>query len=228
MSIGYTRAHVDRASLDNKDGPIRFVAATEGRKADGIDLRMAGADLVRFLANPVVLYGHRHGTREDLPIGRAVRVVVDGERLLIDVEFDRDDPFAAEVERKIRAGFMNAVSVGFGVTEWEDGSDWRGGVAAGWEMHELSVVPVGLDADALAVAGRSASSPEEIFEAFCRLARQMRDETEARHGLGPKVSSETLPALVAPEPEPPAPAGLDQTAARALLAAFSPEEGNDE
>jgi HK97 family phage prohead protease len=206
VSKGFFRAHVDRASLGNQDGPITFVAATEGRKADGIDLRVAGASLERYRANPVVLYGHRHSTREDLPIGRAVRAVVEDGRILVDVEFDQGDPFAVDVERKIRAGYLNACSIGFAVTEWD--GDRRSGVAAAWELHELSIVPVPMDDQAVAVAGRELT-PDDLVELIrSALAR-------------------VAPPPVPPEPEPPAPAGLDQSAARALLAAFTPEEGNN-
>lgn len=223
--MSYTRAHVDRASLDNKDGPIRFVAASEGRMADGIDLRMHGAQLGRYQANPVVLYGHKYGTREDLPIGRAVRVVVDGDRLLIDVEFDQGDSFAVDVERKYRAGFMNAVSIGFAVVAWEDGGgDWRGGVATEWEMHELSCVPVPMDASAVAIAGRigGLTVPDELIADLLPDLRAQVIEQLKRQMIA--SLAEPTPA---PEPEPPAPAGLDQDAARALLAAFTPEEGNN-
>lgn len=156
MSIGYARAYVDRAATTS-EGPIRFVAATEGRKGDGIDLRMAGARLDRFRSNPVFLYGHRYWGRDSLPIGRGEQVEVDSTpRLLIDVTFDRDDEFATTVERKYREGYMNAVSIGFEVQKWEGGKGdyWSGGVAEEWELLELSAVPVPMDAAAVVDSGR--------------------------------------------------------------------------
>lgn len=158
MSLAYTRAYLDRASASG-DGPLRFIAATEGRKGDNIDLRMSGARLERYRANPVFLFGHRYFTRDDLPIGRGTRVAVEAERLLIDVEFDRDDEFAARVEQKYRGGWMSAVSIGFDVVSWEggQGSYWSGGVAESWELVELSAVPVPMDASAVVESGRAAS-----------------------------------------------------------------------
>lgn len=154
MNRQYTQGYVDRASRES-DGPLRFVAATEGRKADGIDLRMSGAQLDRFRSNPIFGYGHDYFGRDSLPIGRATSVSTDGERLLIDVDFDQNDDFARTVERKYRDGYMNAVSVGFAVTEWEGrGSMFTGGVASEWELHEVSAVPVGMDADAVVAGGR--------------------------------------------------------------------------
>jgi hypothetical protein len=148
----YSRAYIDRDAT-TETGPIRFVMATEGPKGDGIDLRMDGADLRRFRANPVVGYGHCYWGRNDLPIGRAANTVVDGKRLLTDVTFDTADEFAATVDRKYRDGFLNAVSIGFDVHEWEDGQR-NTGVATKWELFELSAVPLPMDGKAVVESGR--------------------------------------------------------------------------
>lgn len=155
MDRGYIRGHAERT--DSKSGPIRFVAATEGVKRDGVDLRMQGAELERFRANPVILFGHNAWGRQNLPIGRADNVGVEGDSLKMDIEFDQEDEFARTVERKIRAGFLNAVSIGFDVRGWEKPGQnlWNGGVATKWELFETSVVPVPMDEKATVEAGRS-------------------------------------------------------------------------
>ncbi|MFI6737443.1 HK97 family phage prohead protease [Nonomuraea sp. NPDC050451] len=155
MNRGYIRGHVERGSA--KDGPIRFVAATEGVKRDGIDLRMQGAELDRFRANPVILFGHNSWGRQNLPIGRADNVGVEGDALMMDISFDQEDDFARTVERKIRSGFLNAVSIGFDVRGWEKPGQnmWNGGVATKWELFETSVVPVPMDERATVESGRS-------------------------------------------------------------------------
>lgn len=223
----HTRAYVDRAAMEpDGTGPIRFVAATEGRKADGIDLKMAGAELDRYRGNPVVGYGHSYWGRENLPIGRATEVTVDGDRLLIDVEFDQADEFAVQVERKYRAGFLNAVSIGFDVIAWENENDntWRGGVAEEWVLTELSCVPIPMDADAVVESGRAAvdGSADAILRALYPAAlvdaidwlKQVRD-----------APLDMLPRDYEPEAVPEAPAeGVNPDAARALLAAFTTEE----
>lgn len=136
----YARGYAVRADSDPPDGAIPFVLATAGRKGDGLDLQMSGVDLARFLANPVLLYGHNSWGREGLPIGRVEDPRVDGDRLLGSLRFDPDDDFATTVERKTRAGFLNAVSVGF------DAHDiGRDGVPARWELFEVSVVPLPMD-----------------------------------------------------------------------------------
>lgn len=152
---GYARAYIDR-DASGKDGPLRFVAATEGKKGDGIDLRMAGARLDRYQANPIIGYGHSYWGRQSLPIGRADNVAVDGKRLLMDVTFDPADEFAMTVDRKYRDGYLNAVSIGFDVYGWEEpnASYWTGGTATDWELLETSAVPLPMDADAVVESGR--------------------------------------------------------------------------
>jgi hypothetical protein len=139
----YVRGHIERG--DGQDSPIRFVAATEGRKADGLDLRMERLDLDRFTANPIIGYGHDYYGRGELPIGRATDMKVDSGRLLATVEFDQGDQFATEVERKVRGGFLNSVSVGFAAKSVD-----RDGAPESWELHEISVVPIPLDPAATA------------------------------------------------------------------------------
>ncbi|MFE2106646.1 hypothetical protein ACFXAF_12375, partial [Kitasatospora sp. NPDC059463] len=71
MSRHYLRGYAVRAADGSAEsGPIPFVLATAGRKADGIDLRMDTLDLARYLSNPVLGYGHAYWGRDGLPIGR--------------------------------------------------------------------------------------------------------------------------------------------------------------
>lgn len=158
MSRIYLRGHAQRAEAD--DGPIPFIVATEGRKADGLDLQMDRLDLERYRANPVIMYGHDYYGRGALPIGRAENVRVDGGQLLADAVFDRDDEFAATVDRKYRAGFLNAVSVGFDLR----GLNLETGVPDSWEMLEFSAVPIPLDPDAVADLGRQVAVARALAE----------------------------------------------------------------
>jgi len=144
MTTLYGRAFVERAQV--KDGePIPFVAATEGMKADGIDLRMDRIILSRFEANPLIGYGHDYWGRDGLPIGRSVDTAVDGTLLRMKVDFDQGDEFATTVERKIRGGYLNAMSIGFDVGRVD-----ANGVPDWWELYESSIVPLPMDPDATA------------------------------------------------------------------------------
>lgn len=221
MTIHRALGFVDRAALSD-DSPLRVVMASEGRQADGIDLRMSGVDLSRYRGNPVLGYGHSYWGRTNLPIGRVdpASLVVEGRQLAGHLEFDQGDPFAVEVERKMRAGYLNAVSIGFDVTEWESENDnyWRGGVATGWELEELSVVPVPMDAAALVTSGRGLREPDD--DEIAEMVR--RFEAAIRSGRGPLALPQFLEAKPI-DPEPPA-QEVNQDAARSLLAAFAPKE----
>lgn len=151
MNRLYLRGFAQRAEGDDPERPMRFIVATEGKKADGLDLRMNGLNLDRFRANPVVMYGHDYWGRESLPIGRAENIEIDGPNLMADTVFDPDDEFAQRVEGKYRGGFLNAVSVGFDIR----GIDPETGVVEEWEMIEYSAVPVPLDPDAVVESGRA-------------------------------------------------------------------------
>lgn len=224
MTIHRALGFVDRSALSD-GSPLRVVMASEGRQADGIDLRMSGARLERYRGNPVLGYGHSYWGRANLPIGRVLpeSLTIEGTQLSGNLDYDQKDPFAVEVERKMRAGFLNAVSIGFDVTEWENEADsyWRGGVATEWELTELSVVPVPMDAAALVTAGRglNVTDPELIAAVrgcsdaeFDALLQRLR----ALEALRTPAAAE--PAVT--DPLPPPVAGVPNDAARGLLAAF--------
>lgn len=178
-TVAYTRAFVDRAA--STDSTIRFIGATEGEKGDGISLVMDGARLDRYRANPIFGWGHSYWGRTNLPIGRSERTEVDGKkRLMFDIAFDRDDAFAAEVERKYREGYLNAVSIGFSVFEWEDPKTqdyWRGGKAVDWELYELSGVPLPMDANAVVESGRAGGLA--VDDELLRSVRGLLDRLDA-------------------------------------------------
>jgi HK97 family phage prohead protease len=209
---------VDRSALTD-DSPLRVVMASEGRMADGIDLRMSGARLERYRGNPVLGYGHRYFGRDNLPIGRVNpdSLAVEGRQMVGDLDFDQGDPFAREVERKMRSGYLSAVSIGFEVTDWEAGSR---GVASSWELSELSVVPVPMDATALVTSGRANDDPDDA-DFWGPVIRYLIDES-ARRGLAVPHIGEAFRPPTNDTPAPPAP-GVPEDAARSLLAAFTKE-----
>ena len=95
-------------------------------------------------------------------------------RLLLDVEFDMADPFAAEIDGKYRRGFLNAVSMTALPTDGNGGPGPRRGVVEHSELIEVSAVPVPLDPEALAVTGQ---------RAMRRLGRELLDLAEHRRSL---------------------------------------------
>lgn len=229
MTTQYTRALAE-ARQGQAGDPITFIASTPGVKRDGLDLRASGWRLDTFRQNPVFQWAHSPTAP---PLGRVTPVAA--EVLRSEVLFDQEDTFARQIESKYRRGFLNAVSVSWNFVD-RDGQPiigWRMSVEqlrdeAFYDMTELSGVPVPADPDALMERQRSA---------LRHLGRELVDLFDEQEHPDGEVDAATLRAAVAAElerlgiqlpttpPEPTAP-GVDQTAARALLAAFSPKEGN--
>lgn len=134
------------------DGELVFTASAEGVNRYGYSLNRKRWKIDNFNANPVILWMHNDRLP---PIGRG-RAVIDQAGLKVSVTFDRSDPFAMEIERKYRAGFMNAVSVGFDFVNNEGKPmDWwsmsmEDLAAESWyDLAEVSTVPVPADPNAL-------------------------------------------------------------------------------
>lgn len=233
--LGYTRAHLDRATL-TEAGPLRFTASSEGVNCYGFSLRNEGWRLENYAANPVFMWMHETWT---LPIGRALAASKD-RQILADVDFDQDDPFARAVESKYRRGFLNAVSVGWDFVE-DDGSrvlDWwrleqKRIDELFFELHEISAVPVPGDPRAVIQQSRLAlrrlgrelvdlydeqENPASPFTAEQINAAVHAELTRLGIDLGActtRVDAHTTPGRTE--------SGIDRAAADAVLAAFTLE-----
>lgn len=140
------------AGEETPDSALVFMASTPGTKRDGLDTATLPWRVDSYRTNPVCTWCHDFGGAR-LPIGRADVEVLNtpaGEFVRAAITFDRADPFAAEVERKYRDGFLHAVSV-----SWDDvdaaGVPVRGGGqrAVAHELLEIAAVPVPGDPAAL-------------------------------------------------------------------------------
>ena len=132
---------------------VSFVAssATPDRYGDIIDVK--GWVLDNYKRNNVILLNH---DSNQLPIARG-NVYVRNDKLIVDVEFDKEDQRAAEVERKVKARFMNAVSVGFRPLESKSRSELptdhkyygqRGMYYSKAELLEVSIVTIPANGEA--------------------------------------------------------------------------------
>lgn len=223
----YTR--LQRAINEEADaGPLVFMASTPGTKRDGLDTASLPWRVDNFRLNPVVTWSHDFDGKR-LPIGRAEVEVIDtaaGEYVRAAITFDRADPFAAEVERKYRDGFLHAVSV-----SWDDidasGTPVRaaGGRAAAHELLEIAAVPVPGDplalqekrADALRsmarelIAALEESGAEPDSDAAAEVAAATCEDCAGGEGCACGADCPTAPdaeALeAAPDAEPDAGSG---------------------
>jgi hypothetical protein len=169
--LAYTRATLAAPPDPDGDDPIEFVASQKRKNRYGFALRPDGWLLDNFRANPVFLWMHNPGQP---PIGR-VNARQEAGELRAGVTFDRDDDLATTVERKYRAGFLNAVSVGWGFVR-EDGTpilDW-------WRLkpEEIASKDVFYDLEEISgvsVPGDPRAVRKQSRQALARLGRELLD-----------------------------------------------------
>ena len=155
-SVGVYRFQVaEPKAVAGKERTVRFCFSDSSvdRMQDTIDAK--GWDLHAFNKNPVALWAHDSSS---LPVGRASNVLIEGTRLMGDIEFAdvATYAFADTVYKLLLAKFLNAVSVGFLPLDYDWADDDE---ARGWgidfkrqELLEISVVPVPANSNALAEA----------------------------------------------------------------------------
>jgi HK97 family phage prohead protease len=152
---------------DDPKKPMRFIASTPKEDSYG-DIIIQNWDLSDFETNPVIPWGHDYFSP---PIGKAVKVAVEPAEgfsqpvLQVWIQFDMDDPKAADIAGKYRRGFLNAVSVGFSPLDWQrryqlDKADplysERGTIFRKSKLKEISAVTIPANPEAL--GQRSAAS----------------------------------------------------------------------
>lgn len=144
-----------RKSLDTSVQPgdagtriLRFAISTNGVDRDGDVIAPGGWDLRNYLKSPVVLWAHQY---DQLPVGKASNVKVDGDRLMADVEFVPAETyaFADTVYRMLKGGFLGGTSVGFKPKTFKYNEKRQGFDFAEQELLEFSVVPIPANPDAL-------------------------------------------------------------------------------
>lgn len=126
---------------DNTDlSTMVFVASESTPDRIGDIIHASGWQLDSFTKNPVLMFGHDHGIP---PIGKVVKVWIEGDKLLDMVQFDAQDPFAALIAGKYQRGFMSAQSVGFRPLEFHRNEASEGGYEfTKQELVEISMVAV--------------------------------------------------------------------------------------
>lgn len=237
--IQFARGYADlAAAAGGKPGdPIDFVASTPGVKRDGLDLRANGWRLDNYQRSPVKLWMH---DKTRLPIGRVEARAED--KLRASVIYDQEDGFARSVESKYRRGFLHAVSVGWDFVDDQgqrldtrrmSTSDIRD--RAFYDLTELSGVPVPADPEALKETTRAGlrSLSRELAELFDDQENPdgQLDAGEVRAAVWDEILRLGVPLDVlrqyanqpAPTTTAPAVSGIDNDAARNLLAAFQLE-----
>ena len=103
-------------TTETDDGvKLSFIASTGTPDRFGDVVSPAGWSTKSYEKNPIILLNHRPDL---LPIGKGeIRFSKDklwrDRKMIVDVEFDMNDPESARIAQKAKGGFLNAVSVGF-------------------------------------------------------------------------------------------------------------------
>ncbi|MGZ3827540.1 MAG: hypothetical protein ACXVAY_01440 [Mucilaginibacter sp.] len=84
----------------------------------GFRVRNAGINFARFDANPVMLDSHINTTKSVMGNWKNRRI--EGSQLLMDANFDSEDPDAKAVEGKVERDFVKGASLGLGISFDED------------------------------------------------------------------------------------------------------------
>ena len=130
---------------------VRVVVSTGDLDREGDIIQPDGIDTKNYKRNPVILFNHRS---YEAPIARAESIGVEGDALVATAQFPKQGVSAKsdEIYGLIKAGLINAASIGFIPTEWkfrdEDRSGW-GRVFEKCEMTEFSFVSVPANANAI-------------------------------------------------------------------------------
>jgi HK97 family phage prohead protease len=151
-----TRKLLDTSSVTLADQrQVKVICSTGDPDRMGDVIVQNGIDLTAYRKNPVVLWGHS----ADVPIAKAIEIDVKNGKLQATVQFppEGDDEDADWVYGKIKAGIVNATSVGFIPREYEPldpKQPWSGFKFAKSELLEFSFVSVPANAGCL-IVGRS-------------------------------------------------------------------------
>lgn len=154
---------------DLGNGIVEAIITTSSIDRYRESLATEGIDTASYMNNPVVLYGHDYS---GLPIGKTIKLTPFKNKIKAQFQLAVDEyPFASTVYAMIKSGYLNAVSIGGRVLDWND--DYT--EILKMEMLEFSVVPVPANAEALITGrafeeavGKSRTEVKEEFQNFER------------------------------------------------------------
>ncbi len=132
------------------------IISTERVNSYGSRVITAGIDYSQYGKNPVLLYMHRRGRREDMPIGIMTNIREENGILYGTPKFDDDTEDERNISKKWDRGTLRMLSAGLDVLEWSEAPEM---LMAGQtrptvtksKLIEVSVVDIGSNDDALQV-----------------------------------------------------------------------------
>jgi HK97 family phage prohead protease len=133
---------------DMGDGQFTATITTSTIDRMGESIDTQGITTDAYMQNPVVLYGHDYSA---LPIGKTTKLSQFKNKMQATFQLAiKEYSFAQTVADLIKGGYLNAVSIGGVVRQWNESYT----EIQAMEMVEFSVVPVPANGEAL-ITGRS-------------------------------------------------------------------------
>lgn len=132
------------------------VISTSALNAYGTRILTEGLDIEQYKKNPIVLYMHRRGSREDIPIGIMENIRVDGDKIFGTPKIDKDTEEEKVIAAKWERGTLRMLSAGIDIIECSDDPQYlvqgqtRPTIIRS-RLFEVSIVDVGANDDALQV-----------------------------------------------------------------------------
>lgn len=116
-----------------------------------------GGDLEQYRKNPTLLYMHRRGSRNDMPIGIIENLRVEGDFIYGTPKFDTDTEEEKIIAAKWERGTLRMLSAGIEILEWSEDPQYlvqgqTRPTIIKWKLEEVSVVDIGANDDALQLA----------------------------------------------------------------------------
>ena len=148
---------------DEGDRVLKFRVTDETVDRDNEILTLDGWDIKQYKKNPVMLFAHNY---RDLPVGKGKSIKVSkDDGMVIRTQFPTADeyPFADTVYRLYKAGYLNAVSIGFIPKDHERGENGKPTKITKKEMLEFSAVPVPANPNAIMVNGLKSAVTDGII-----------------------------------------------------------------
>lgn len=159
---------------------MRFILCdSETVNSYGFRTEVKGIDLTRFEKNPVMLYNHNPekviGRWEDVQV---IETLTGHTVLTASPVFDKDDPFAAEIARKVEQEFIKGCSMGIvikNITQTK-GID----TATNSVLIEASIVTIPADENALVVYDDEEKQNKLSINEFNKLFYKMEAEEKTQ------------------------------------------------
>ena len=159
--------NIDHSTVkDLGNGAFSATVTTSDIDRTGESIDTQGVSIDTYMQNPVVLYGHDY---QGLPIGKTTKLTSFKNKMTAQFQLAiAEYPFAATVAAMIKGGYLNAVSIGGIVKQWNE--DYT--QIQAMEMLEFSVVPVPANPSALITAsfeeatGKSLGEVQKEFHDF--------------------------------------------------------------